>query len=47
MKKVWQLLWQLAREHRRCRQEGMSKAEAETEAWIRCDVYEVALLGRF
>lgn len=37
------LLWDLAREYRKCLQKGMTKAEAETEAWIQAElVYDVA-----
>ncbi|CAK9007415.1 Acyl-coenzyme A oxidase-like protein (Acyl-CoA oxidase-like protein), partial [Durusdinium trenchii] len=38
-----QLLWDLARVRQRCLKKGMSKAQAETEAWIQADlVYDVA-----
>eukprot|EP00931_Biecheleriopsis_adriatica_P053850 TRINITY_DN31617_c0_g1_i1.p1 TRINITY_DN31617_c0_g1~~TRINITY_DN31617_c0_g1_i1.p1 ORF type:complete len:636 (+),score=114.92 TRINITY_DN31617_c0_g1_i1:24-1910(+) len=39
-----QLLWVLHKHVRRCRQKGMSKAEAETEAWLQAGdlVYNVA-----
>jgi len=37
------LLWDLARQHRQCLQKGMTKAQAETEAWIQAElVYDVA-----